>query len=49
LVHFAVGGDSGVGFFTAYFPKTKVVVSGMKNTGYMDEYPLIKELLGLLG
>ena len=49
LVHFAVGGDSGVGFFTAFYPGTGTVVSGLKNNGYIDEYPLIEGLLDVLG
>jgi hypothetical protein len=48
-VHFAVGGDSGVGFCTAYYPKTKAVVSCFVNTGWMGFYDLIDELLEVLG
>ena len=48
-VHFAVGGDSGVGFCTAYYPKTGVVASCLVNTGWMSFYDLIGELLEVLG
>ena len=49
LVHFAVGGDSGVGFCTAYYPKTGAVMSCFVNTGWMGFYDLIGELLEVLG
>jgi len=49
LVHFAVGGDSGVGFCTAYYPETKVVASCFVNTGWMGFYGLIGKLLDVLG
>jgi CubicO group peptidase (beta-lactamase class C family) len=49
LVYFAVGGDTGVGFCTAYYPKTKVVISCFVNTGWMGFYDLIDELLEVLG
>jgi len=49
LVHFAVGGDSGVGFCTAYYPKTKTVISCFSNTGWLSFYGLIGKLLGVLG
>ena len=46
--HFAVGGDAGVGFFTAYYPKSKVVISGFSNTGWIDgTYALISEIGGI--
>jgi len=50
LAHFAVGSDSGVGFFTAYYPSTGVVVSGLSNYGWMNgTYLLIEKLLEVLG
>ena len=50
LANFAVGGDSGVGFFTAYYPKTGVVVSGFSNMGWIDgTYALIGKMLEILG
>jgi len=48
-VHFAVGGDSGVGFCTAYYPKTKITASCLINTGWMSVYALIGNLLEELG
>lgn len=30
--YYAVGGDFGVGFFTVYFPKSKITVSALSNT-----------------
>ena len=49
LLHYAVGVDSGVGFATAYYPKTGVVVSGLKNTGYFPWSFFFEELLEVLG
>jgi len=50
LAYFAVGGDSGVGFFTAYYPKAGVVASAFSNTGWINgTYDLIAELLETLG
>jgi CubicO group peptidase (beta-lactamase class C family) len=49
LAHFAVGGDSGVGFCTAYIPKTGVVMSCFSNTGWLKFYNLIGALLDVLG
>ena len=42
LVYYAVGGDSGVDFFTAYFPQAKVVVSAFGNTD-LNTFPLLGE------
>jgi len=47
--HFAVGGDSGVGFCTAYYPKTGVAMSCFSNTGWMGFYDLIADLMEVLG
>jgi len=44
-VHFAVGGDSGVGFLTAYYPHNNVSVSCFSNTGWLGFYGLLKSLL----
>ena len=49
LAHFAVGGDSGVGFYTAYYPKTETVISCFSNTGWLGFYDLIDKLLPVLG
>jgi len=49
LAHFAVGGDSGVGFCTAYYPKTETVISCFSNTGWLSFYDLIDKLLPVLG
>jgi len=49
LAHFAVGGDSGVGFFTAYYPNSKTIATGFSNTGWIDgTYDLISKLLEVL-
>ena len=43
-VHYAVGGDTGTGAFTAYYPATGLVVSGLSNTGWINgTYDLIKK------
>jgi CubicO group peptidase (beta-lactamase class C family) len=44
LVYYAVGGDFGVDFFTAYFPNQKIVVSALGNTE-INTYPLFKEII----
>ena len=49
LVHFAVGGDSGVGFCTAFYPKSNVVISCFSNTGWLSFYNLIGNMLEDLG
>jgi len=49
LAYFAVGGDTGVGFCTAYYPKTGVAMSCFSNTGWMGFYDLIGEMLEVLG
>ena len=43
-VYFAVGGDFGVDFFTAYFPREGIVASALGNTG-MNTWPLFEGLL----
>ena len=47
LVYYAVGGDFGVDFFTAYLPKHKVVISALGNTE-IDTYPLMEAVVSLL-
>ncbi|MCL2286484.1 MAG: beta-lactamase family protein [Firmicutes bacterium] len=39
--YYAVGGDSGVDFVTAYFPKQKIVVSALGNT-QLNLFPLLE-------
>ena len=43
-VYYAVGGDFGVDFFTAYFPKQKIVASALGNTE-INTYPLLEALI----
>jgi len=45
--YFAVGGDSGVGFCTAYYPVTETVISCFSNTGWLRFYDLIDKLLSI--
>jgi CubicO group peptidase (beta-lactamase class C family) len=45
-VYYAVGGDSGVDFFTAYFPKTEIVISALGNTN-VNTYPLLEKARAL--
>jgi CubicO group peptidase (beta-lactamase class C family) len=49
IAYFAVGGDSGVGFCTAYYPRTKVTISCLVNTGWMGFYDLIAGFIDQLG
>jgi len=49
IVYFAIGADSGVGFFTGYYPATKTVVSAFCNTGYNGSSLLFDDLPKLLG
>lgn len=44
MVYYAVGGDFGVEFFTAYFPKQKLVASVLSNTE-LNSYPLLETLI----
>jgi len=48
-IYFAVGADSGVGFFTGYYPATKTVVSSFCNNGYNGSSLLFGDSLKLLG
>jgi len=41
-LYYAVGGDSGIDFFTAYFPKSKTVVSALGNTD-LNTFDLLEE------
>jgi len=43
-VYYAVGGDFGVNFFTAYFPAKKIVASALANTE-LNNYPLLEAML----
>jgi hypothetical protein len=45
--YYAVGGDFGVDFFTAYFPKQKTVASAFGNTE-INTYPLLDSLFSEL-
>ena len=48
IAHFAVGGDTGVGFFTAYCHANGLVASGFSNTKWInDTYDLIAEIATL--
>jgi len=46
--YFALGADSGVGFFTGYFPGTKTVVSAFSNTGFHGASLLFDDLSEVL-
>ena len=41
LIYYAVGGDSGVDFFSAYLPEQKIVFSALGNTN-VNTFPLMK-------
>ena len=43
LFYYAVGGDFGVDFFTAYFPKQKITASALGNTE-LNTYPLLEAM-----
>lgn len=43
-VYFAVGGDYGVDFFTAYFPRLGITASALGNTD-INTYPLLDQML----
>ncbi|MDR2558408.1 MAG: beta-lactamase family protein [Oscillospiraceae bacterium] len=47
LFYYAVGGDFGVDFFTAYLPKQKVVISALGNTE-VNTYPLMEAIISSL-
>jgi len=44
-VYFAVGGDSGVVFFTAYIPQHKLVASALVNVDGVDPFPLFEAVV----
>jgi len=44
IVYYAVGGDFSVDFFTAYFPKQKIVASAFGNTE-INAYPLLNAMI----
>lgn len=46
-VYYAVGGDFGVDFFTAYIPKHKVVASALGNSD-INTYPLLHGIISTL-
>jgi len=48
IVYYAVGGDFGVDYFTAYFPKQKITVSALGNTE-INAYPLLESMINELG
>ncbi|MDR2703005.1 MAG: serine hydrolase, partial [Cellulomonadaceae bacterium] len=43
-VYYAVGGDFGIEFFTAYFPKQRIVASALGNTE-LNSYPLLEAII----
>lgn len=47
LFYYAVGGDAGVSFFTAYLPEKKIVISALNNTE-INAYPLINRMIDTL-
>jgi len=47
VAYYAVGGDFGVDFFTAYFPREGIVASALGNTE-MNTWPLLEQLFGIL-
>ena len=47
IAYYAVGGDFGVDFFTAYFPKLKITASALGNTEN-NTFPALKSLLSEL-
>ncbi|MCL2216763.1 MAG: beta-lactamase family protein [Defluviitaleaceae bacterium] len=48
VAYYAVGVDSGVNFFTMYFPQSKIVVSSLSNTDDVDIFPPLNELFEVL-
>lgn len=46
-VYYAIGGDFGVDFFTAYIPKYKVVASALGNSD-INTYPLLHRIISTL-
>lgn len=47
VVYYAVGGDFGVDFFTAYIPKYKIVASALGNSD-VNTYPLLHSIISSL-
>jgi len=47
ISYYAVGGDTGVDFFTAYFPQSKIVVSALGNAD-INTFPLLNDLFDIL-
>ena len=47
VTYYAVGGDFGVDFFTAYFPKLKITASALGNTE-INTYPLLDAIFSSL-
>jgi CubicO group peptidase (beta-lactamase class C family) len=45
--YYAVGGDFGVDFFTAYFPEQKITASAMGNSA-VNTYPLLNAMLSYI-
>ena len=45
--YYAVGGDAGVDFFSAYFPQSKIVASALGNTN-VNTFPLLNDLFEVL-
>ena len=48
-MYFVIGADSGVGFYSGYYPATKTAVSSFSNTGFHGASLLFDDLLELLG
>lgn len=46
-VYYAVGGDFGVDFFTAYFPKQKITASALANTE-LNTFPILEAIVNAL-
>lgn len=47
LFYYAMGVDTGVDFFTAFFPQGEIVVSALGNTG-LNTFGLLEECLEIL-
>ena len=45
--YYAVGGDCGINFFTAYFPRQKIVASALGNTE-LNAFPLLEAIVSAL-
>ena len=46
-IYYAVGGDFGVSFMTAYFAKQKIVVSALSNTD-ISAYPSLDSVISYI-